>query len=234
MKDEIKLLRNCQRILNDNVYPGYPFQMSVIIDMKTKDAWIDLNRKTTLSAFMQRLNNATVFCSLGTTKANKGSWVQDRTMSSPEEILNAESDDFYIDNLEVTKFYFAVNAAIRECRDKDSIIFACVDCNCDYVDCKIFNKKEDIEKYIEEYWSIDPSDYGCEEDDKANELGLPKECEMEIDSCLADAIEDKDYLVEQMNNYLSNKYGYCTLGFIYEVVKDKLHLYNIEWDLSVN
>lgn len=68
---------------------------------------------------------------------------------------------------------------------------------------------------------------------KAKRLGLPESVDMEIDSCLADAIEDVDYLEETMNNYLSDTYGWCMNGYNYEIDGDIIHITNIDWDLTI-
>lgn len=59
---------------------------------------------------------------------------------------------------------------------------------------------------------------------------LPEEEELEIDSCLADAIDDDDYVQETINNYLSDKYGYCVEDYDYEIVGDKIKISLISWD----
>ena len=59
---------------------------------------------------------------------------------------------------------------------------------------------------------------------------LPENEEMEIDSCLADAIEDEDYVQECIDNYLSNKYGYCADYYDYEIVNDKIKITHITWE----
>ena len=59
---------------------------------------------------------------------------------------------------------------------------------------------------------------------------LPEEEELEIDSCLADAIDDDDYVQEAINNYLSDKYGYCVEDYDYEIVDDKIKISLISWD----
>ena len=61
---------------------------------------------------------------------------------------------------------------------------------------------------------------------------LPEEEEMEIDSCLADSVEDDDYVQEVINNYLSDKYGYCVESYDYEIVDDKIKISLISWDME--
>ena len=60
----------------------------------------------------------------------------------------------------------------------------------------------------------------------------PTEVEMEIDSCLADALEDTDYIEEVIDDYLGDEYGYCVEGYRWEVDGDKIKITNIEWDLT--
>ena len=60
----------------------------------------------------------------------------------------------------------------------------------------------------------------------------PTEVEMEIDSCLADSIEDEYYVVEVINDYLSDNYGWCVNNYDYEVKDDKIEITNIDWDLT--
>lgn len=82
-------------------------------------------------------------------------------------------------------------------------------------------------KQLESYKEVYSIVIRCEELDS-----LPTSVDMPIDSCLADAIEDKDYVEETINNYLSDNYGYCMLGYNYEVDKKKpvIHITDIEWD----
>ena len=61
---------------------------------------------------------------------------------------------------------------------------------------------------------------------------LPENEEMEIDSCLADSIEDDDYVQEVINNYLSDKYGYCVEDYNYEIVDGKIKISLITWDVD--
>ena len=60
----------------------------------------------------------------------------------------------------------------------------------------------------------------------------PTEAEMDIDSCLADEIEDTDYVEEVINDYLSDEYGWCVNSYNWEIVKDKIKITDIDWDLT--
>lgn len=61
---------------------------------------------------------------------------------------------------------------------------------------------------------------------------LPAQVDIEINSCLADAIEDKEYVEEYINDYLSDSYGYCNSGYNYDIEDGCIHVKNIEWDIS--
>lgn len=59
---------------------------------------------------------------------------------------------------------------------------------------------------------------------------LPDKVEIEIDSCVADNIEDGVWMEEYINDYLSDTYGYCIEHYNYEIVDDKIVVTNIYWD----
>lgn len=67
-------------------------------------------------------------------------------------------------------------------------------------------------------------------DDKFVEL--PVEIDMPIDSCLADAIEDTNYVEEVINNYLSDNYKYVFWNYDYEIKDEVIHITNINWDVE--
>lgn len=154
MKEEIRILRKCQKIANDNVYPGYPLQEVWIIDMENGKVWDASyhSKPISIDKMFQKLNNITAYCSLGSNKATKGNWLIDTKMDSPQSYLDSEYEDFYIDDLKIVKFYFAINSAIRKSRDTKNIIFAIIDEDCEWVDCQVFTNKEDIKKYYEDYF----------------------------------------------------------------------------------
>ena len=77
------------------------------------------------------------------------------------------------------------------------------------------------EAYKEMYWVLIP----CAD-------VPPTEVEMKIDSCLADEIEDTDYVEECINDYLSDEYGWCVNTYEYEIVGNKIKITNIDWDLN--
>lgn len=60
----------------------------------------------------------------------------------------------------------------------------------------------------------------------------PTEVDMEIDSCLADAIGDKEYVEDVINDYLSDTYGWCVNHYNYSIQDGKIHITHIDWDLT--
>ncbi len=80
-----------------------------------------------------------------------------------------------------------------------------------------------LQQYEENYSVVIP----CEDVDD-----LPAQVDIEINSCLADAIEDKEYVEEYINDYLSDSYGYCNSGYSYDIDGDCIHVKDIEWDIS--
>jgi len=79
--------------------------------------------------------------------------------------------------------------------------------------------EKQLRQYMENYTWVIPV-----------EETLPEEVDMPIDSCLADAIEDDDYVEECINNYLSDEYGYCVESYDYDIVDDHVHITDIRWD----
>ena len=83
---------------------------------------------------------------------------------------------------------------------------------------------------IEEARELDVAEW--HEDRTGEDLGLPSEVDMEIDSCLADALEDVVYVEQVINDYLSDEYGWCVWGYEYDIVGNHIHITNINWDVS--
>ena len=72
MKEEIKLLRKAQKSLWDNMYPGYPFQLSIVIDLEEKSAWIDYcGRKTKLENALMLVSSKLMYVGAGAQNTSK-------------------------------------------------------------------------------------------------------------------------------------------------------------------
>ena len=74
------------------------------------------------------------------------------------------------------------------------------------------------------------------EDAHQEELGLPKDVDIQIDDELREFISnsDKDGFEEYISNYLSDKYGFCHFGWNYDIDanEDCVHVTDIDWDTS--
>ena len=70
------------------------------------------------------------------------------------------------------------------------------------------------------------SDMLTDEDD------LPTEARMDVDSCLADNIEDDEYIKECIEDYLADTYGYTVFSYSYEIIGDEILISDIEWDVD--
>lgn len=159
MKKEIKLLQKCQQFMLNNIYPGYSFQLSAIIDIESDKVYDDdeslYSSKTyTIEEFLKNITVKLAYRGLGCSKMTKGSWIVEQDLGSHEDILKANDEEFYLDNMNAIKLYFALNSAIRTCQknNKKSIIFAAIDDELDFVDLKVFNNYEEIEGYYNKYF----------------------------------------------------------------------------------
>ena len=147
MKNEIKYLRKCQKSLWDQQYPGYPYQLSVVIDLKEKAGYKDVGRKMPLDRLLKEVNNELIYQSLGANNTSKQTFIIDQHLEDHSKYLLAEYGDFFIDNLNAVRFYFALNSAIVH--NQKGYIFAMIDEECECVDVKVFNNLEEIKKYYE-------------------------------------------------------------------------------------
>lgn len=85
--------------------------------------------------------------------------------------------------------------------------------------------------FIEEaeaYYEIKYHDYYCET------YNLPKRVEilasdLEVDNDLL--LVDSDELEDMVNDYLSDKYGYCLEDYTYNIEDNKVIVFDIVWDI---
>ena len=157
MKNEIKLLRKAQKVLWENQYPGYPFQVSIIIDLEEKCGWFDYcGRKESLNSILSKLNNILIYQCLDARNTNKRTFIIDQHLEDYRKYLDYDYEDFSIDNLNAVKLYFALNSAIYNRKKKDKgFIFAVVDEDSEYVDVRVFNNEHDIQAYVDNYYGED-------------------------------------------------------------------------------
>ena len=154
MKPEIRTLRKCQKVMNDLQYPGYPFQLTIVIDIEDQKAWVDYGRAQNLEKALTGISRSLLYNAVGCTSMTKRTFLQDQDLSTVEKILNADYDDFYIDDYDVVKFYLALNSAIYRHKKTDKVfIFACVDGDTEWVDVKTFTNLKEIEQYYNDYFT---------------------------------------------------------------------------------
>jgi len=153
MKKEIKILRKCQKVLQDLQYPGHPFQLSIVIDLADYKAWVDYGKVQDLNKALIEICQPLMYRTAGCDLMTKGTWLQDQNLSNSEKILKADLDRFYIDDIDAVRFYLALNSAIYSHKKKEPIfIFACIDEDTEYVEVKTFNTLQEIEQYYNEYF----------------------------------------------------------------------------------
>lgn len=156
MKQEVRLLRKAQKVLNDMQYPGYPYQLSIVIDLEEKSAWVDYyGRKQPLEKALKEIAPSLLYQCLWADKTSKRTFIIDQHLEDYKKYLEFDYDQFGIDSYDCCKFYFALNAAIYNHKKIDKgFIFACVDEDTEYVDVQVFNDVASIEKYVNDYFTV--------------------------------------------------------------------------------
>lgn len=151
-----KLLHKATRLHFREMYPGYPFAMIGFYFTKLNSGEVDKHTFSNISNFRKLFETNLIFQCLGSDLATKGSWATGRhKMDSYKAFLDANEDDFYFDELNAVKLYFAFYSAYRQYKDKDAIIFFVINTECDYVDVRVFETIEELEQYQKEYWVED-------------------------------------------------------------------------------
>ena len=155
MKQEVRLLRKAQKVLSDMQYPGYPYQLSIVIDLEAKCAWVDYEgQKQPLEKALREIAPSLLYQCLWADKTNKKTFIIDQHLEDYKQYLKYDYEQFGIDNYDCCKFFFALNAAIYNHKKTDKgFIFACIDEDTEYVDVQVFNDLASIEKYIDEYFT---------------------------------------------------------------------------------
>lgn len=157
-RTEFITLKNICFELESYQYPGYPFSIYGVIDFKTRDYWVsgDSNNyvaNSTWDNFASQFEINLLYHILGSDLANKQTWLQDGHMENYRVFLDApwDDDNFYIDNQELTRLYFAVYAAIREYQNTDKLMLFMYDGDSEYVDVLLFDTIDEIDQYYKEY-----------------------------------------------------------------------------------
>ena len=148
-----EILHNIEDVHFGNMYPGYPFAMIGYYYTKLNSGEIDGSTFHSLEEFRHNFEPTILYQSLDTCKATKGSWLQETEMDDYKSFVKSTSEDYFFDNIDAVKLYFAFYSAYREYRDKDVIIFFVINSECDYLDVQVFQSEEELQKYYEEYWA---------------------------------------------------------------------------------
>lgn len=158
MKSElVKYLLKVQKCASEQVWPGYPFRDSVIIDLSNDKCYQERTRATTFRNFLKELKNRCFDYVLGCQDNQKGSWYfGEPQLEKAECFTSYDFDDskLYIDEPLVARYYLAIMSAYNEVvkSKKDNvIIFADVDLNEDYVFCKTYTSVEQAQENFEDF-----------------------------------------------------------------------------------
>ena len=162
-RKEFSLLKKCCRFLEDMEYPGYPFSRFGIVDFKTKDCWVN-NKKNSFvtdanfEKFGLLFQSGLLYNILDSNFTCKGSFVTDSHMEHYKTFLQEKwhdengNDQFYIDNQDLTRLYFAVWSAIREFQNTDKIMFFDYNGETEWVEVQVFDNIEEIQAYYNTYF----------------------------------------------------------------------------------
>jgi len=154
MKKEIRLLRKAQKVMEDMQYPGYPFQLTIVIDLEDYKAWVDYGKAQDLNRALIDISQPLLYNAVNCDLMTKRNFLQDQNLSTVDEILKADYDQFYIDSYNTVRFYLALMSAIYSHKKKDkAFIFACIDEDTEYVDVRCFDNLQEIEQYIKDYFT---------------------------------------------------------------------------------
>ena len=165
-RPEFNKLRSISKQLISYQYPGHSFSIYGIIDFKDKYYWLDNNSRTykitDWKNFQKDFDSQLLYHILGSRLATKGNFLINIHMEDYRKFLeepwekyfdddDSPIDNFYIDNFELTRLYFAVYAAIREYKDSQKIMWFMYDGDSEYVDVLLFDTLEEIKWYQKKY-----------------------------------------------------------------------------------
>lgn len=157
IKPEIKTLKVCRKVMLNNVCPGYPYQDSIIIDFGEGYGYDHSGHKMKKETLLNSLYAKLLYQIVGHTESQKGSRLYDKHISKIEHFTNSMFDigELYIDSDLAARFYLAIQSALCDIHDNhkdNAILWACIDANCDYIDCKVFTSLDEIKAYQQDYF----------------------------------------------------------------------------------
>ena len=156
MKRAIKELQKHQDMMIKNTYPGYPYQDSVIVDLETNKAYNHFGYESTKDTILNEIYLKLLYMVIGHSKCNKPTWLQDRKIETMDYFCNPlfDSSELYIDNDLAARFYLAIQSALCYIHDnkiEKGYLWACIDCDCEWIECKVFKDYKEIKEYSKEY-----------------------------------------------------------------------------------
>ena len=154
MNSKIELLKKLSEKAEEQVYPGYPYQLTGTIDFGREIAFFDsYGKEMPLKDFMTEFDSKMAYLMIGSKLVRKGNWyVGETQMADYEKIISFDTDyeDFYIDNLLAVKLYFGLWSAYRKYKGTKALIWFLIDMDCECVDIQVFHTKAEIELYLKE------------------------------------------------------------------------------------
>lgn len=145
MRKGTKKLLDCSRYCLAMQYPGYPFSKSIVIDFSTNEKYVDSEKVENFNELFAEL----LYQGIDSDYSIKGTFVRNSEMGTPKEFIEAKEEDFYFDNLDAIKLYFALCSAIRENQDTNHYLFACIDGESSWVEVKVLKTNKQVDKYVE-------------------------------------------------------------------------------------
>lgn len=156
MDKRLTLLRKINKLAEMRQYPGYPFQLTGIIDLKNdKGMFGSYGRPLQIMHFFERFDSKIAFQAFGSYLATKGNWYNNgHQMANFEKFISYDTkhDDFYFDDIQSVQVWFGLYSAYRQFKGQDKFIWFIIDNECEYIDIKVFETEQQIKDYMKEYW----------------------------------------------------------------------------------
>jgi len=157
MSKEINTFKKMEKIVGDMMYPGYPFVVVGYADLEKENYFLNGTCYQGLKQFSEKFDSLLCYHMVGSNLAHKGNWLESTYMAEIERFIKADFDDFYIDNYEVTKLWFATYSALRyvanvEKDKKPKFLWFYYNGEADFVEVKLFRTAEELEQFYKDYW----------------------------------------------------------------------------------
>lgn len=153
-----KTLFQVEEFIWDQMYPGYPFTLFILIDFKNKKAILD-NKKYDLETFGHELGYIVARNGLSCSELTYGTWLTPSKWGDPSKILQDDFDTIDIDHHRLVKLWFAVTSAVHKYQGQDKYLVATINDECEYVSFDILDDPtvDDAQKFVNNYCTGDPN-----------------------------------------------------------------------------